>query len=83
MSITRHSGLLNQASDYATQIQEALDELQQMQEAPRVVTNPEELEALERAMFEPCRVACRQSLLTAWGFSYGVTRALCDIRGPK
>ncbi len=48
--MTGDSGLANQDSDYTTQIQEALDELQQMQEAPRVVTNPEELEALERAL---------------------------------
>ena len=57
--MTRDSGLVNQDSDYATQIQEALDELQQMQEAPRVVTNPEELEALEHARRMPCSRAMR------------------------
>lgn len=41
-------GLICQNSDYATQIQEAFDELQQMQEVPQVVTNPEDLDALER-----------------------------------
>lgn len=46
--MTSDSGLTPQDSDYATQIQEAFDELQQMQEAPRVITNPEELDALER-----------------------------------
>lgn len=46
--MTSDPGLTCQNSDYATQIQEALDELQQMQEAPRVVTNPEELDTLER-----------------------------------
>ena len=46
--MTSDPGLTCQDSDYATQIQEALDELQQMQEAPKVVTSPEELDALER-----------------------------------
>jgi hypothetical protein len=48
MIMTSNSGLTRQHSDYTTQIQEALDELQPRQEAPRVVTNPEELDALER-----------------------------------
>jgi hypothetical protein len=47
MNMTSDPGLTCQDSDYATQIQEALDELQQMQEVPRVVTTPEDLEALE------------------------------------
>jgi hypothetical protein len=47
MTMTSDPGVTRQDSDYASQIQEALDELQQMQEAPRVVTNPEELDALE------------------------------------
>ena len=46
--MTSHPGLTRQDSDYATQIQAAIDELQQMQEAPRVVTSPAELEELER-----------------------------------
>ena len=46
--MTNDPGLTCQDSDYATQIQEAIDKLQQMQEAPRVVTNPEELDTLER-----------------------------------
>jgi hypothetical protein len=52
MTMTSDSGLTHQDSDYASQIQEALDELQQMQEAPRIVTNPEELDALERDLRE-------------------------------
>jgi hypothetical protein len=52
MTMTSDSGLTRQDSDYATQIQDALDELQHMQEAPRVVTTPEELEALERDVRE-------------------------------
>ena len=35
--MTSDPGVTCQDSDYATQIQEAIDELQQMQEAPRVV----------------------------------------------
>ena len=46
--MTSDPGLTCQDSDYATQIQEAFDELQQMQEVPQVVTSPEELDALER-----------------------------------
>jgi hypothetical protein len=46
--MTSDPGVTRQDSDYATQIQEALDELQQMQTAPRGVTTPEELDMLER-----------------------------------
>jgi hypothetical protein len=42
------SGLTNQDSDDARYIQEVLNELRQMQETPRLVTSPHELEALER-----------------------------------
>jgi hypothetical protein len=48
--MTSDPGVVCQDSDYAMQIQEALDELQQMQAAPRVVTNPEDLAALEREL---------------------------------
>ena len=48
--MTSDPGVTRQDNDYATQIQEALDELQQMQTAPRVVTNPEELDTLEREL---------------------------------
>jgi hypothetical protein len=47
MNMTSDSGWVNQDSDYARQIQEALDELSQMQQSPQLVTNPEALEALE------------------------------------
>ena len=43
-----NSGLASQDSDYPTQIQALLDELQQMQESPQLETTPEELEAFER-----------------------------------
>ncbi len=42
------SGFNSQDTDYARRIQEVLDELQQMQQPPGLVTSPEELEALER-----------------------------------
>src|SRR5258706_4194241 len=48
--MTSDSGLVSQDSDYARHIQEALDELQQMQQTPRLVMSPEELEVLEREM---------------------------------
>ena len=46
--MTSDSGLTNQDSDDARYIQEVLNELRQMQETPRLVTSPHELEALER-----------------------------------
>ena len=42
------SGLTNQDSDYAQHIQEVLNELRQLQQPPRLVTSPDDLEALER-----------------------------------
>lgn len=41
------AGLTCQGSDYARHIQEVLDELGQLQQTPRLVTSPEDLEALE------------------------------------
>ena len=46
--MTRDPGLTREDNDYTRQIQEVLDELQQMQELPRLVTSPEELDTLER-----------------------------------
>ena len=46
--MTSDSGLISQESDYASHIQEVLNELWQMQQTPQPVTSPEELEALER-----------------------------------
>jgi hypothetical protein len=46
--MTSESGLTSQDTGYAKHIQEALDELQQMQQIPRLVTSPDALEALER-----------------------------------
>jgi hypothetical protein len=46
--MTSDSGLTSQDSAYATHIQEVLNELRQMQQTPRLVTSPDELEALER-----------------------------------
>ena len=44
------SGLTNQDSDYAQHIQEVLNELRQLQQPPRLVTSPDDLEALAREM---------------------------------
>jgi len=44
--MTSDSGLASQDTDYARHIQAVLDELHQMQQPPRVVTSPEELETL-------------------------------------
>ena len=46
--MTSDAGLASQDTDYPRDIQEVLDELQQLQQTPRLVTSPEELEALER-----------------------------------
>jgi hypothetical protein len=48
IDMTRDPGLPREHSEYARQIQDLLDELQQMQETPKVVTSPEELDVLER-----------------------------------
>ena len=48
--MARDSGLTSQNSDDARYIQEVLNELRHMQETPRLVMSPEELEALEREM---------------------------------
>jgi len=42
-----NAGLTCQGPDYARHIQEVLDELGQIQQTPRLVTSPEDLEALE------------------------------------
>ena len=48
--MTSDAGLTSQDTDYARHIQEVLNELQQMQQIPRLVTSPDALEALEREM---------------------------------
>src|SRR5215471_4125241 len=48
MGMTSDAGLASQDTDYTRDIQAVLDELQQMQQPPRLVTSPDELEALER-----------------------------------
>ena len=46
--MTSDSGLIHQDTDDARHIQEILDALHEMQQTPRLVTSPEELETLER-----------------------------------
>jgi hypothetical protein len=46
--MTSDSDSTRQDTDYARHIQEALHELHQLQQTPRLVTSPDELEALER-----------------------------------
>jgi hypothetical protein len=48
--MTSDAGLTSQDTDYARDIQEVLNELRQMERTPRLVTSPDELEALEREM---------------------------------
>jgi hypothetical protein len=46
--MTRDAGLMSQHTDYSQAIQELLDQLYQMQQRPKLATNPDDLEALER-----------------------------------
>ena len=46
--MTSEAGLTSQDTDYTRDIQETLNELRQMQQTPRLVTSPDDLEALER-----------------------------------
>ena len=48
--MTSASGLTSQDTDDARHIQEVLNELRQMQQTPRLVTSPDDLEVLEREM---------------------------------
>jgi hypothetical protein len=48
--MTSDSGSIRQDTDYTRHIQEALHALHQLQQTPRLVTSPDELEALEREM---------------------------------
>ena len=46
--MTSESGLTSQETDNTRHIQEVLNELRQMQQTPRLVTSPDDFEALER-----------------------------------
>jgi hypothetical protein len=46
--MTNDAALTRQDTDYAKHIQEVLSALRQLQQTPRLVTSPDELEALER-----------------------------------
>jgi hypothetical protein len=48
IAMTSEAGLTSQDTDYTRDIQETLNELRQMQQTPRLVTSPDDLEALER-----------------------------------
>ena len=68
--MTSDSSVAKQYSDYARQIQETLDELQHMQKTPRLVTSPDEREALERAIRQ------RTDLLGSLLVGYHIQQAL-------
>jgi hypothetical protein len=48
IDMTSDAGLTSPDTDYTRHIQEVLNELRQMEQTPRLVTSPDELEALER-----------------------------------
>ena len=62
--MTSDSGSTRPDTDYAKHIQEALHELYQLQQTPRLVTSPAELEALEREIRQ--RTARLDSLLVGY-----------------
>ena len=62
--MTSDAGLTSQDTDYARHIQEVLNELRQMEQTPRLVTSPDELEALEREIRQ--RTDCLGSLLVGY-----------------
>ena len=68
--MTSDSGVAKQYSDYARQIQETLDALPHMQETPRLVTSPDEREALEREIRQ------RTDLLGSLLVGYHIQQAL-------
>src|SRR5919205_1651093 len=48
IDMTSDAGLTSPDTDYTRHIQEVLNELRQMEQTPRLVSSPDELEALER-----------------------------------
>jgi hypothetical protein len=76
--MTSDPGVTRQDSDYASQTQATLDDLQQMQEAPRVVTTPEALDTLEREIRG--RTARLSSLLLGLHLQHSLDR--CDLLFP-
>ena len=46
--MTSEAGLMSPDTDYTRHIQEVLNELRQMEQTPRLVSSPDELEVLER-----------------------------------
>jgi hypothetical protein len=70
VTMTSDSGVAKKYSDDARQRQEALDELQRLQETPRLVTSPDEREALEREMRQ------RTDLLGSLSVGYHIQQAL-------
>ena len=77
--MTSDSGVAKQYSDYARQIQETLDERQHMQETPRLVTSPDEREALEREIRQ--RTARYMKRRMPRWLRYPLLQALCHAKG--
>jgi hypothetical protein len=68
--MTSDLGSTCQDTDYARHIQEALHELHQLQQPPRLVTSPDELEALE------CEIRQRTARLGSLLVGYHLQQAL-------
>ena len=68
--MTSESGLTRQDTDTARHIQELLTELRQMQQPPRLVTSPDDFEALEREIRQ--RTDYLGSLLAGYHLQYAL-----------
>src|SRR6266478_9179583 len=68
--MTSDSGSTRQDTEYVRHIQEALHELHQLQQTPRLVTSPDELEALE------CEIRQRTDRLGSLLVGYHMQQAL-------
>jgi len=68
--MTSDSGSTRQDTEYVRHIQEALHELHQLQQTPRLVTSPDELEALE------CEIRQRTDRLGSLLVGYHLQQAL-------
>ena len=79
--MTSDSGLASQETDYTREIQEVLDELHQMQQTPRLVTSPEELEELERHIRQGTELVGRVSSAAGLGCT-SLTSGARSLREP-
>jgi hypothetical protein len=83
--MTSDAGLTSPDTDYTRHIQEVLNELRQMEQTPRLVISPDELETLEREIRHRTdrlgslltdgvsRIQTNESHSTCWPYCHGHT----------